>query len=91
MLIISSAAVTVLSACPRVGTHAYHHDLVLAELIPFLQEFIPSARIFADLPNHRAVEQPPSTVPPSVISTSVRTDIFMIQGKLATILELTVP
>ena len=73
------------------GRYTYRHDLVLARLIPFLQEFIPSAKIFADLPNHRAVEQPPSTVPPSVISTSARPDIFIIQGNLATILELTVP
>ena len=73
------------------GRYTYRHDLVLAELIPFLQEFIPSAKIFADLPNHRAVEQPPSTVPPSVISTSARPDIFIIQGNLVTILELTVP
>ena len=73
------------------GRYSYRHDLVLAELLSCLEKFIPSAKIFVDLPNHRASESPPATVPPSIISTQARPDILVLQEKHIIILELTVP
>ena len=73
------------------GRYTYRHDLVLAQQFPFLEQFNPSAKVFADCPNHRAVESPPATVPPSLISTPARPDICIVEDKNVTILELTVP
>lgn len=73
------------------GRYTYRHDLVLAQLLPFLEQFNPSAKVFADCPNHRAVESPPATVPPSLVSTPARPDICIVEDKNVTILELTVP
>ena len=49
------------------------------------------ATLYADLPGHRASENPPLTVPVSLVPTAARQDIVIIQGKDVQLLELTVP
>ena len=65
--------------------------MVLTALLPFLQRFNPEASVYADLPDHRACESPPATIPPTIIGTTARPDLFIVDGKRATMLELTVP
>ena len=46
--------------------------------------------MYADLPNHRACDNPPATIPQDVV-TSARTDIVIIHGNKVTLIKLTVP
>ena len=46
------------------GRCTWRHDMVLATLLPFLQRFNSAANIYTHLPNHRACESPPATIPP---------------------------
>ena len=83
-----------LNCCPTAltdGRYTWRHDMVLTALLPFLQRFNPEASVYADLPDHRACESPPATIPPTIIGTTARPDLFIVDGKRATILELTVP
>ena len=73
------------------GRCMWRHDMVLATLLPFLQRFKSAANIYTHLPNHRTCESPPATIPPTIVGTTTRPDFFVIDGKHATILELTVP
>ena len=84
----------VLSCCSVAlsdGRYTWRHNLVLEELVKFLKAFNPSGSVFADLPGHRACESPAATIPPKIIATSARPDIFIIYDNQAVIIELTVP
>ena len=84
----------VLSCCSVAlsdGRYTWRHNLVLEELVKFLKAFNPSGSVFADLPGHRACESPAATIPPKIIATSARLDIFIIYDNQAVIIELTVP
>ena len=65
--------------------------MVLTILLPFLQRFNPAASVYVDLPDHRACESPPATTPPTIIGTTARLDVFVADGKRATMLEFPVP
>ena len=47
--------------------------------------------IYADLPNLRASESPPSTIPVSLVTTTARPDMAIIDGNVVTLLEMTIP
>ena len=48
--------------------------------------------VFADLPNQRASEQPPSIIPPSILITPFKPDLLLIHKENeATVIELTCP
>ena len=47
-------------------------------------------KLYADLPNHRACDNPPATIPQDIVTTSARPDIVVIHGNKITLIELTV-
>ena len=48
--------------------------------------------IYADLPNQRATDHPPSTIPPSILVTPLKPDLVLLyKDKQATVIELTCP
>ena len=48
--------------------------------------------VFADLPNQRALEHPPNTIPPSILITPFKPDLVLIhKANKATVIELTCP
>ena len=61
--------------------------MVTAALLPFLQRFNPTVNIYADLPNHRACESAPATIPHHNWD-HCRPDSFITGGKRATILRI---
>ena len=84
----------VLSSCPSAlsdGRYTWRHDRVLAKLFQFVKDHNPAAIVFADIPNLRACESPPATVPTQLATTTARPDIVLYQDKSVTLLELTVP
>ena len=85
----------VLNCCPTPlsdGRYTWRHDQVLSKVYSFLRKFLPSAaKLFVDLPNHRACESPPATVPPDIVVTTARPDVVILHDRRITIPELTVP
>jgi hypothetical protein len=73
----------ILNACSSAledGRYTWRHDSTLLRLTTFLKGQITSpSQIFADLNGHWAIESPPSTVLLSVVSTTARPDITIIQ------------
>jgi len=73
----------VLSACPIAlskDVYAYRHDLVLQLLVSSIAEIFVNLlfiHVYADLPNFRASELPPSIIPPNVIVTPFRPYIII--------------
>ena len=51
----------------------------------------PGERLFADLPEIRATDNPPATIPGEILDTSARPDIVIIGDSEITFIELTVP
>ena len=47
--------------------------------------------LYVDLPGKQASENPPSTVPVSILATSARPDMVLIRSMEITLIELTVP
>ena len=83
----------ILSACPEAleqGRYTWRHDSVLLSLTRALEKALPHVQIYADLDNMRALEHPPTTIPPGLTSTSSRPDIVCVNGTNITLLELTV-
>ena len=71
--------------------YTWRHDSILRKLIMFMKSKITtSTQMFADLDGHRAIESPPGTVPPSIVITTARPDIAIVQGKKFKFIELTV-
>lgn len=48
-------------------------------------------KLYADLPNLRACDNPPSTIPDDIYTTSARPDIVLVRGKVVVLMELTIP
>ena len=64
----------------------------MAQIVEILKPQLPDGSIlYADLPGHRTLDNPPSTVPLSMVQTTARPDIVIIQDKTVKLLELTVP
>ena len=85
----------ILNCCPTALTqdrYTWRHDSVLAHTVDILRSHLPDgSTLYADLPGHRALDNPPSTVPLSIVPTTARPDIVIIQDKTIKLLELTVP
>jgi hypothetical protein len=64
----------------------------LSLLLPHLPDH--DSSLYVDLPGHRAVDNPATTVPPSFVVTSARPDIVIVDStashKTINLLELTV-
>jgi hypothetical protein len=55
-----------------------------------LEKALPNVQVCADLETCALKKHPPATIPPSLLSTSFRSDIVCVDGPNITILELTV-
>ena len=82
----------ILNGCPialEQGRYTCRHDCILSTLSSTIKDLIPEVAVFADLPNQRASEQHPSTIPPSILITP---DLVLIHKEnKATVIELTCP
>ena len=89
-----ATALHVLNGCKQAledGRYTWRHDSVLLKIVAGLRNLLPpSNSIFADLPNLRADESPPATVPPQLLCTSARPDIVICKDNVVQIIELTV-
>ena len=47
-------------------------------------------KLYTDLPNHRACDNPPATIPQDIVTTSAQPDSVVIYGNKVTLIELTV-
>ena len=85
----------ILNCCPEAlsqNRYTWRHDSVLLRLTEFLKcNLDHDHTIYADLPGLRALDNPPLTIPPSVLPTSARPDIFIKNNSEIHILELTIP
>ena len=85
----------ILNGCPialEQGRYTWRHDCILSTLSSTIKDLIPEVAVFADLPNQRASEQPPSTIPPSILITPFKPDLVLIHKEnKATVIELTCP
>ena len=83
----------ILNGCKRAledGRYTWRHDSVLLKLVERLKGLLPSSTLYADLPNLRAEETPPTTIPPQLVCTSSRPDIVIVQDQAVKMIELTV-
>ena len=72
--------------------HTNHWNFQLESLsVQSKHHLLEEATLYADLPSLRASENPPLTVPVSLVPTTAKPDIVIIQGKDVQLLELTVP
>ena len=70
------------------------HDLALNSIFTGLKPFIPSGcDVYTDLDNLQANDNPPATIPPSILSTALRPGMAAVwHGKRSIhLLELTIP
>ena len=85
----------ILNCCPTVLNQEHYtwcHDSILTHLSKtFKHHLSEEATLYADLPGLRASGNPPLTVPVSLVPTTAKPDIVIIQGKDVQILKLTVP
>ena len=85
----------ILSNCPtslQQGRYTWRHDSALKILARGIKTILhPQARLIADLPNLRATDNPPSTIPSEILDTTARPDIVIIQQHEITLPELTIP
>ena len=75
------------------GRYTWRHDCVLSTSTSMLRSYLSTeTTIYADLPNQRATEHPPSTIPPSILVTPLKPDLVLLyKDKQATVIELTCP
>ena len=75
------------------GRYTWRHDCVLSTSTSILRSYLSTeTTIYADLPNQRATEHPPSTIPPSILVTPLKPDLVLLhKDKQATVIELTCP
>ena len=74
------------------GRYTWHHDCILSTITSALRCHIPAkTSIYADLPNLRAIEHPPSTIPPSILVTPLKPDLVLLHkgDNQSTVIELT--
>ena len=85
----------ILNCCPTAlnqERYTWRHDSILAHLSKILKTHLPDGlTLYADLSGLRASENPPSTIPVSLVPTTARPDIVIIQEKEIRLLELTIP
>ena len=63
------------------GRFTWRHDSVLQKLvIGIIPAISKKEKLYADLPNHRACDNPPATIPQDIVTTSARPDIVVIHG-----------
>ena len=90
----SPTTLLILNGCPSAleqGRFTWRHGSVLQSLVSaFSANPIEGVKIFADLPNHMANENPPTTIPLNIVPTSERPDIVLVYPGGLSILELTV-
>ena len=75
------------------GRYTWRHDCVLSTSTSILRSYLSTeTTIYADLPNQRATEHPPSTIPPSILVTPLKPGLVLLyKDKQATVIELTCP
>ena len=72
--------------------YTWRHDSILLGLVDILRSNLDSdATVHADSPGLRASDNPPLTVPLSLVPTTARPDIVIIQDKDVQLMELTIP
>ena len=88
----------ILNSCPdALNRYKWRHNQALQIIVQFLKNHCKSnCRIFADLDNWRATDNPPSTIPPSILATRSAPDIVIMDHSnpkkiTAALIELTVP
>ena len=84
----------VLSCCNtalKQGRYTWRHDRALQIIADFIKNHRTDATIYCDLPGLRAIDNPPSTIPPDILTTSARPDITIVSAGHITLVELTVP
>ena len=80
-----------LSHCPDQKRFTWRYDSVLLKLYSFMRSFLEKDVLYIDIPGKRSSENPSSTVPVSILATSVRPDMVLIRNMVITLIELTVP
>ena len=83
----------ILSACPIAlpqDRFTWRHDSILRKVLVFMrQQLKETGKLYGDLKKFNAMENPPSTVPIDILTTSDRPDIvFVNNDKEVTIIEL---
>ena len=82
----------ILNACPvalNQGRYTWRHNSVLQKIVDHIKTYLDSdENLYADLPNHRASDNPPATIPPEILVTSARSDMVIVS---VTLMELTIP
>ena len=88
----------ILNSCSdALNRYKWRHNQALQIIVQFLKNHCKSnCRIFADLENWRATDNPPSTIPPSILATRSVPDIVIMDHSnpekiTAALIELTVP
>ena len=85
----------ILSNCPEAlqqGRYTWRHDCALQSLVRGLKDHLePDMVLYADLPGMIASDNPQGTIPDSILVTSARSDIIIIEQIFATFIELTIP
>ena len=85
----------ILNACPtslNKGRFTWRHDSVLQKLVRGIIPVISKKKkLYADLPDHRAFDNPHATIPQHIVTASALPDIVVIYGNKITLIELTVP
>ena len=85
----------ILNGCPvslSQERYTWRHDSALKILAQGLGKCLqPGERLFADLPEMRATDNPPATIPAEILDTSARPDIVIVGDGEITLIELTVP
>ena len=85
----------ILSNCPEAlkqGRYTWRHDCALTVLALGLKRHLePDVNLFVDLPDLRANDNPPATIPLEILDTSARPDIVVISQREIVLLELTIP
>ena len=74
------------------GRYTWRHDSVLVKISQGIQSLLADSTIlYVDLDSMRAENNPPSTIPPNILSTAMRPDIVIIDlSKNVWVLEVTV-
>ena len=91
----SPTTLHILNACPvslNQGRYTWRHDSVLQKIVDHIKFHLDSEGVlYADLPNLRASDNPPATIPPEILVTSARPDIVIVNSNSIIIIELTIP
>ena len=71
--------------------YTWRHDSVLLKLVQGLRGLLPAEFcLYSDLDGYRASDNPPATIPPGIVVTTARPDIFIRHNNTILLVELTV-